>query len=142
MTLGKTDDAVVGMEIVQERATLLVVCEHGYGKRTPFDDFRVQRRGGKGIIAIKTSKRNGLVVGALSVTDQDDVIVMTAEGKMMRTPASQIRTVSRNTVGVRIISLGEGDKVVDIAKSAAEASEQEAEQTARTENEPTDDETN
>ncbi len=123
ITLGKADDAVVGMEIVQEQATLLVVCENGYGKRTDFDEFRAQHRGGKGIIAIKTSKRNGPVIGALSVNDDDDIIVMTAEGKMMRTPVSQIRTISRNTMGVRIISLAAEDRVVDVAKSVAEGDE-------------------
>lgn len=127
ITLSKPGDAVVGMEIVREHASLLVVCEHGYGKRTLFDEFRAQRRGGKGVIAIKTSKRNGPVVGSLSVGEDDDIIVLTAGGKMMRTAVSQVRTISRNTLGVRIISLGEGDRVVDLAKSVAEKAEPEEE---------------
>ncbi len=128
ITLGKAGDAVMGMEIVEEDASLLVVCERGYGKRTLFDEFRAQRRGGKGVIAIKTSKRNGQVVGVLSVAESDDVILMTAEGKMMRSPISQVRAISRNTQGVRIISLAEGDRVVDIAKSKAESEEEEQEE--------------
>ncbi len=125
ITLGKSGDAVVGMEIVEDRATLLVVCENGYGKRTSFEEFRAQRRGGKGIIAIKTSKRNGPVVGELSVGDNDDIIVITAEGKMIRTPVSQVRTIGRNTQGVRIISLSAGDRVVDVARSVSESPEGE-----------------
>ena len=128
ITLGKAGDAVMGMEIVEQNASLLVVCERGYGKRTLFDEFRAQRRGGKGVIAIKTSKRNGQVVGVLSVAESDDVILMTAEGKMMRTPISQVRAISRNTQGVRIISLAEGDRVVDVAKSKAESEEEEQEE--------------
>jgi DNA gyrase subunit A len=124
ITLKKEDNAVVGMEVVERDASLLVVCENGHGKRTAFDQFRAQRRGGKGIIAIKTSKRNGPVVGVLSVRDTDDIIVITAEGKMMRTPVSQIREISRNTQGVRIISLSEGDRVVDVAKSVSEGDEE------------------
>jgi DNA gyrase subunit A len=124
ITLKKTDDAVVGMEVVEKDASLLVLCENGHGKRTAFDEFRGQRRGGKGVIAIKTTKRNGLVVGVLSVRDTDDIIVITAEGKMMRTSVSQIREISRNTQGVRIISLSEGDRVVDVAKSVSEGDEE------------------
>jgi DNA gyrase subunit A len=123
ITLGKSGDALVGMEVVEEHATLLVLCKNGYGKRTPFEEFRRQRRGGKGIIAIKASERNGPVVGVLSVKDADDIMVITAEGKMMRTPVSQIRTISRNTQGVRIISLSEGDRVVDVAKTVPETEE-------------------
>jgi len=125
ITLGKSGDAVVGMEVVEEHATLLVLCENGYGKRTAFEEFRVQRRRGKGIIAIKASKRNGPVVGVLSARDGDDIMVITAEGKMMRTPVSQIRIISRNTQGVRIISLSEGDRVGDVAKTAPETEESE-----------------
>jgi DNA gyrase subunit A len=120
ITLGKTGDALVGMEVVHELATLLVVCENGYGKRTSFEEFRAQGRGGKGVIAIKTSQRNGPVVCVLSVREGTDIIIMTAEGKMMRTPVSQIRAIGRNTQGVRIISLSEGDRVVDVARSVAE----------------------
>jgi len=134
--LGKAGDAVMGMEIVEERASLLLLCEHGYGKRTLFGEFRAQKRGGMGVIAIKTSKRNGPVVGVLSVAEGDDIIVMTADGKMMRTPVSQVRTISRNTIGVRIISLAEGDRVVDAAKSIAEDSEAEEGQNAQPEAPP------
>jgi DNA gyrase subunit A len=95
----------------------------GYRKRTTFDEFRSQRRGGKGVIAIKTTQRNGPVVGVLSVCEDDDIILTTAEGKMIRTPVSQIRAIGRNTQGVRIISLSEGDRVVDVAKSASEGDE-------------------
>jgi len=125
ITLVKPVDEVVRIQIVREHASLLLVCEHGYGKRTLFDEFRAQRRGGKGLIAIKTSKRNGPVVGSLSVGEDDDIIVLTAGGKMMRTAVTQVSTISRNTMGVRIISLGEGDRVVDLAKSVAEKADAE-----------------
>jgi DNA gyrase subunit A len=129
ITLGKAGDEVVGAEVVQEHATLLVVCENGYGKRTPFSEFKVQRRGGKGVIGIKSSKRNGPVVAALSVAEGDDIIVLTAQGKMICTPVSQIRTIGRNTQGVRIMSLAEGDRVVDVARRVVEHDESEEEQT-------------
>jgi len=118
-------DEVVAMEVVQKDATLLIVTENGYGKRTDFEEYRIQGRGGKGIIAVKTKEKNGLVVGALSVTDKDEVMIITAAGKMIRSPVSDISVIGRNTQGVRVINLDGKDKVVAIAKVAEEAEEAE-----------------
>lgn len=117
------DDYVVGVSIADENSTLLVVTEKGFGKRTDISEFRVQGRGGKGIIAIKTSLRNGPVVGMKNVTDNDELIVMTTGGMIIRLPISGVRPIGRNTQGVRIIALQPDDKVIDIAR--VNASEEE-----------------
>lgn len=170
------DDDVVGMVVVDPEATLLTVCEHGYGKRTPFgvggepeeDDaetsetvaaekpaetepspeepaaeatgephagdqpiergnmrYRVQRRGGKGLIDIKTTQRNGFVVSTAAVRDQDEVMITTAGGMLVRIRVAEISVIGRNTQGVRLIRLDEGDSVASLAKIAAEKSEGE-----------------
>lgn len=108
-------DKVKDLAIVDEEPTLLTVCRNGYGKRTAFDEYRLQGRGGKGIINIKTTERNGIVVGMKPVSDKDDVMVITQEGMVVRTPVKSVRSQSRNTQGVRIISLSANDKVVSIA---------------------------
>jgi len=106
------DDVVESLEIVAEGGTLLVITEHGYGKRTGFDEYRRQRRGGKGLITIKTSERNGRVVGAHTVRDTDALMLITTGGQMIRMPVSDLREISRNTQGVRLIDLAEGDLLV------------------------------
>ncbi len=105
-------DRVDSVEVVEPNATLLAITENGYGKRTSFDEYRVQSRGGMGIITIKTTERNGKVVGAHSVHDNDAIMLITSGGQMIRMPVSDIRTISRNTQGVRLINLEEGDKLV------------------------------
>jgi DNA gyrase subunit A len=112
-------DFVVGMSIADDSATLLVVTERGFGKRTDMEEYRRQKRGGKGIIAIKTSIRNGPVVGIKSVTDNDELIVMTTGGMIIRLPINGVRTIGRNTQGVRIIALQQDDLVSNIARVAA-----------------------
>lgn len=114
--LGGKKDRVVGIEIVRPQATLLVVTENGYGKRTAFEEYPRQHRGGQGVIAIRTSERNGPVVSALSVTDHDAVMITTSSGKMIRIAVSDIRTIKRNTQGVRLINLDARDKVVSATK--------------------------
>ena len=109
-------DYVVGMEIAETDSTLLVVTERGYGKRTNVSEYRLQRRGGKGVIAIRTSIRNGPVVGTKNVVDDDELIVMTTEGMVIRLPIRDIRTIGRNTQGVRLIALHQDDLATDIAK--------------------------
>ncbi len=109
--LEKTD-RVESIEVVVSNATLLAITENGYGKRTGFDEYRQQNRGGKGIITIKTTERNGMVVGAHSVRDNDAIMLITGGGQMIRMAVSDIRTISRNTQGVRLINLAEGDKLV------------------------------
>jgi DNA gyrase subunit A len=100
----------------EDGPTLLTVCERGYGKRTTIGDYRVTNRGGKGIINIKTTERNGPVDAVVAVKDDDEVILVTASGKLIRTRAADVPTIGRNTQGVRLIRLDEGDRVVAIAK--------------------------
>jgi DNA gyrase subunit A len=120
-------DYVVGIEIVDPNATLLVAGEHGIGKRTPFDEYRVQSRGGKGIITMKTTDKVGSVVGALSVTDADEVMLTTSQGQTVRTNCKDIRVAGRNTQGVKLIDLAKGDKLVAIARVISEQQEEAAE---------------
>ncbi|MCX7590527.1 MAG: DNA gyrase subunit A, partial [Kiritimatiellae bacterium] len=105
-------DVVENMTIVNPSATYLICTENGYGKRTKFDEYRVQRRGGIGIIAIRTSDRNGPVVGAHAVMDTDSLMLITAKGKMIRMAVSDVRVTGRTTQGVRLITLEPGDKLV------------------------------
>jgi DNA gyrase subunit A len=120
-------DYVVGIEIVDPNATLLVAGERGIGKRTPFDEYRVQNKGGKGIITMKTTDKVGSVVGALTVTDADEIMLSTAQGQTVRTPCKDIRTAGRNTQGVKLINLEKGDKLVAIARVISEQQEEAAE---------------
>ncbi|HUJ11278.1 MAG TPA: DNA gyrase subunit A [Verrucomicrobiae bacterium] len=120
-------DYVVGIEIVDPNATLLVAGEHGIGKRTPFDEYRVQSRGGKGIITMKTTDKVGSVVGALSVTDTDEIMLTTSQGQTVRCPCKDIRVAGRNTQGVKLIDLAKGDKLVAIARVISEQQEEAAE---------------
>ncbi|OGL42811.1 MAG: DNA gyrase subunit A [Candidatus Schekmanbacteria bacterium GWA2_38_11] len=113
-------DEVVGMEILSEGATVLSVTENGYGKRTELDEYRRQSRGGKGIITIKTSDRNGKVVGVMQVRDNDDIMIITSDGKVIRTEVRGISLIGRNTQGVRLIDLEGNAKVVSIARLVEE----------------------
>lgn len=119
-------DFVVAMEVLSTDASILTVTANGYGKRSPCDEYRVQSRGGSGIITIKVSNRNGPVVGAMQVTDAEDIMLVTDGGKVIRSCAKEISTIGRNTQGVRLISLDEKEKVVTVAK-LAETDEDEAE---------------
>ncbi len=122
-------DYVIGVEIVDTNATLLVAGEHGIGKRTPFDEYRTQSRGGKGIITMKTTDKVGSVVGALTVTDSDEIMLTTSQGQTVRTGCKDIRTAGRNTQGVKLINLDAGDKLVAIARVISEQQEAAAEAT-------------
>ena len=113
-------DEVVGMVIPEEKAALFTVCENGYGKRTGVENYRSQTRGGVGLKNIKTSARNGKVVSLKSVQTGDDLMLITANGMIIRTGLEQIRSIGRNTQGVRLIKLKEGDKLVAAEKIAAE----------------------
>ncbi len=97
-------------------ASLLTVCSQGFGKRTPLTEYRSQRRGGKGLIDIKTSERNGPVVAIAKVTDADEVMLTTTGGILIRTPVADMRLIGRNTQGVRLIRVEEGDSVSSLAK--------------------------
>ena len=118
---------VIGMETITPDSTtaILTVTEGGYGKRTPVGEYRVQGRGGKGIISVKTTERNGLAIGFLQVRDGDEIMLMAAQGKVLRCRVDDIREVGRNTQGVRVLDLeGEDDRVVAVAR-LAESSERE-----------------
>jgi len=108
------------MVIAEEGASLLTVCEKGYGKRTSFDDYRPQGRGGLGLINIKTSERNGRVVALKAVKEDDELMMITANGIIIRTGLDDVREISRNTQGVRLIRISAGDKLVAAAKIVAE----------------------
>lgn len=119
-------DVVVAMALVNADSQLLVAGENGIGKRTPFDDYRVQARGGKGIITMKTGDKTGDVVGALTVTDKDELMLITNKGQMVRTRVREIRETSRNTMGVKLIDLRDGEKLQGIAPVVADEEENEA----------------
>jgi len=112
----RAKDAVVGMVIAEEGASLLTVCEKGYGKRTSFDDYRPQGRGGLGLINIKASERNGKVVALKAVKEGDELMMITANGIIIRTGLDDVREIGRNTQGVRLIKISAGDKLVAAAK--------------------------
>jgi DNA gyrase subunit A len=110
------DDAVVGVIAVRREAALLVATENGYGKRTPISEYRITGRGGKGIISIQTNERNGRVVAALEVVPDDEVMLITRGGMVIRTQVAGISEIGRNTQGVRLINLEPGDQLIDVAK--------------------------
>jgi len=110
--LSSKDDEVKAMEIADPHATLLAISENGYGKRTAFSEYPIQKRGGKGVITIRATERNGLVVAAHSVRDEDAMMLVTEKGQMIRMPVSDLRTISRNTQGVRLIDLSKKDQLV------------------------------
>ncbi len=118
------DDVVVGMQVFppdigKTGSTLLTVSSLGYAKRSHFEDYRVQSRGGKGIINFKTTEKNGLVVGVLTVQQDDEIMAITQEGMVVRCPVNDIRLSGRSTQGVRLISLGQTDKVTSIANAVS-----------------------
>jgi len=115
-----TGDYAIGMVVVKRDSTLLTVTENGYGKRTNIADYRVTNRGGKGIINIKASERNGEVVSIKEVVDKDELILITKKGITNRQRVSKISVISRNTQGVRLISLDKGDRVIDVARVVTE----------------------
>ncbi len=108
-------DDVVAMKVVSEGATLLTVCERGFGKRTELDEYRRQTRGGIGLKNVQTSDRNGNVVGVACVSDRDELLIVTEQGQIIRMTAGDLRPIGRDTQGVRLMDLAEGDRVVSIA---------------------------
>jgi DNA gyrase subunit A len=119
------DDQVVGLVVLKSDDSILTVTENGYGKRTAVSEYRIQKRGGMGIMAINTSERNGKVVGALQVTDEDQVMLIANSGKLIRMPMDTVRIIGRNTQGVRLINLEEDEKVVGMSLLAREAEVEE-----------------
>jgi DNA gyrase subunit A len=114
-----SNDEVVGMVVANGKddpASLLTVCAQGYGKRTALTEYRSQHRGGKGLIDIKTSERNGQVVAIAKVTEGDEVMLTTTRGILIRTSVADMRLIGRNTQGIRLIRVEEGDTVSSLAK--------------------------
>ena len=118
LKLGGPSDEVIALSIIGEGA-IVTATENGYGKLTPMDEHPVQGRGGQGVICIQTSERNGRLVGALQVSPEDELMLITSTGTMIRTPAADISTMSRNTQGVRLIRLDESDRLVGISRVEA-----------------------
>jgi DNA gyrase subunit A len=117
-------DAVVDMVVAEEGASLLTVCENGYGKRTNLDDYRLQRRGGVGLINIKTTERNGKVVAMKAVGDEDELMLISSQGQIVRTGLEEVRAIGRNTAGVRLIRLKAGDTLVAVERLVSEEEEE------------------
>ena len=136
-----SDDRVVGFACTEpERQQVLTVCEKGYGKRTPLSDFRAQRRGGKGIILIDASERNGAVVGIALVKPEDDVMLVTDRGQTIRTEVGQIRETGRNAQGVRVMKVSGDERVAAIeALEEEKLDEDEAEVASEPESDDTAD---
>ncbi len=103
---------------MQSQATLFTATEKGYGKRTQLDEYRSQARGGSGVISIKTSDRNGEVVGAIQVTDEDEMMLISNKGTLVRARAVDVSIIGRNTQGVTLINIADDEKLVSVAKIA------------------------
>ena len=110
------DDFVVALALVTEGSTLLVASENGLGKRTDFAEYRQQSRGGKGIITMKVTDRTGPVVGAVTVTPEDELMLMTSTGQSIRIRVAEIRETGRNAMGVKLLTLKDGEKLQDISR--------------------------
>jgi len=113
-------DAVIGMVVIRRDATLLVVSEHGFGKRSELSEYRVQKRGGKGIITFKVTDKTGACVALKEVQPDDELMMITRHGIIIRVPVEGIRVIGRNTQGVKVMNLGSGDAVVDVARVVKE----------------------
>ena len=119
-------DAVVSLQVVSEGGTLLTVTRNGYGKRTPLEEYRLQTRGGKGLINIKTSERNGPVVAVIFLPGEQQVMLITEKGMIIRLNTADISAIGRNTQGVRLIQLEDGDHLVSVARLAEREDDEES----------------
>ena len=119
------DDEVVSLIVAEQDSPILTATEKGYGKRTALDEYRAQARGGSGVISIKTSDRNGKVVGAIQVTDEDEMMLISNKGTLVRARAADVSIIGRNTQGVTLINIAKGEKLVSVAK-IAETNEEES----------------
>ncbi len=107
---------MVGLAIVEENASLFTITEKGYGKRTKFEKYRSQRRGGMGIKNMKITGKNGKVVGIITLQDTDEIMLISKNGMIIHTPANEISEIGRATQGVRVMRLDEGDNVASFAR--------------------------
>ncbi len=119
----KRNDRVVGVEVLATNYSILAVTEYGYGKPSSVAEYRLQRRGGKGVIAIKASERNGKIIGAMQVVEDDQVMLIASSGKIIRMNMQNVRVIGRNTQGVRLINLEPGEKVVAMDMVATDEEE-------------------
>jgi DNA gyrase subunit A len=113
--LGK-GDVVIGMIVVRNATTLMVVTEKGFGKRSEIEDYRLSRRGGKGVITVKTSDKNGKLIAMKEVNDADELVIITTQGMVIRQAVKELRVMGRNTQGVRLIKLTGKDEIADVAR--------------------------
>lgn len=127
ITLGE-EDRVVGMEIVEEDVNVLIVTKNGYGKRTPIDEYRLQSRGGKGLKTCNITDKNGKLVAVKSVTGEEDIMLITAAGVIIRMPVDRISQMGRNTQGVRLIRLEDEQEVATVAKAQKDDEEETSEE--------------
>jgi DNA gyrase subunit A len=112
------DHEVIALSVLGD-GLVLTATENGYGKRTPVEEFPIQGRGGQGVIGIQTTARNGRTVGAIQASDDDEVMLIASNGTLVRTPVSDISVMGRNTQGVRLIRVGEGHRLVGLARIEA-----------------------
>ena len=120
----KKDQQIISLMVANNEKEILCVSENGFGKKTPVDDFPTHNRGGQGVISIKTSERNGLMVASTLVDNNDGIMLISDKGTMIRTTAEQIPTISRNTQGVRIITPKEGEKILECVRIDPEDEEE------------------
>ncbi|MBL6976898.1 MAG: DNA gyrase subunit A, partial [Candidatus Thioglobus sp.] len=122
------DDKIVSAIVADDSSPILTATEKGYGKRTGLDEYRAQARGGSGVISIKTSDRNGKVVGAIQVTDEDEMMLISNKGTLVRARAGDVSIIGRNTQGVTLINIAKGEKLVSVAKIAETEDEESSDQ--------------
>ncbi len=129
-------DEVIGMQTLASdaKSTILTVTENGFGKRSSSDHYRTQGRAGKGVISVKTTERNGNAVAFLQVSEEDEIMIMTAEGKVLRCPIVNIREIGRNTQGVKLMGTQDNDRVVGVAKLAEASGQRDIKNNATTVN--------
>ena len=127
ITLGSSQDKVIGMLVVKREGSILVATDKGYGKRTSLEDYREQNRGGKGVITIKTTEKVGKLIAIMEAVDDDDLMLITNQGIMIRQPVNQIRTIGRNTQGVKLAKLDEGTNISSATRILNEENDNEPE---------------
>ena len=140
INLGKSDIVVGAVAVRREKTSILVASEHGFGKRSALEEYRVSHRGGKGIFTLKATEKTGTMVAIKEVLENDDIVLVTAKGIIIRQPAKSVRLSGRNTQGVRLIRLEPGDHTAAVAivrSEEEEAAEKEAESTRMTPDEQT-----
>ncbi len=120
ITLSTKDDRVVGMLLIKREGTVLVATENGFGKRTEISQYRAQKRGGKGVLTMRTTDKVGKMITIKEVVGTDDLMIITNQGVLIRLPVAQIRTIGRATQGVKLIKLGAGTKVSSITRIISE----------------------